>query len=886
MAGLPTKMHPQQTNRNRELAVPQQRHESYGPPPYSDYPQDPSALEQLDLDTALGASVSNDGRVKMTPNKRTSYIADMIAPTLHQQHIPHPDASPRPPPPPPKPGFSHGQGPPPMSIVIQIVGSRGDVQPFVALGKTLSTYGHRVRIATHPTFAKFVRENDLEFFSIGGDPAELMAFMVKNPGLMPKTDALATGEVSKRRRGIEEMMLGCWKSCIEAGDGLEAASDDEKPFVADAIIANPPSFAHIHIAERLGIPLHLMFTMPWSPTTAFPHPLANIQNAANGASSNYMSYAMVEVMTWQGLGDVVNRFRTKVLGLDPISLMWAPGLLERLRVPYTYCWSPALIPKPGDWGDNIDISGFFFLDLASSFTPPPDLDAFLRAGPPPVYIGFGSIVVDDPGKLTKTIFEAVRLAGVRALVSKGWGGIGGDDQVPEGVFMLGNVPHDWLFSRVSAVCHHGGAGTCSAGIKAGRPTAVVPFFGDQPFWGAMVNRAGAGPEPIPHADLTAEKLAAAIRYCLLPETQARAQELGAKIREEAGTAEGCMSFHRHLQGRKIACDAAPGRCAAWRVRKTTVKLSPFAAAVLVRAGELEYSDLKLYRSIEYSTEEQPWDPFSATTAALIGDMSSITAGIATIPHNVIKGIRASDKRGKSPSPRPSTAQEPLNGPGSSQMHASQQLQMSSKDNSQDEQQDSSSSHAAEVAKKAALQVGEGVGGIVGAAVKSPMNFTVGLAKGLKYAPRLYHDELIRQPDKIDSFSSGLKVAGKEFALGFYDGVAGLVVQPWKGAVKEGPKGFVKGFGKGVGGLILKPAAGMFGIPAYSMQGVHAHVRAMFSSGTPDYIIASRIQQGEDDFKAASEHERQAVLGRWRRIQPDLKKRHHLKDKGREDDPYM
>lgn len=189
-------------------------------------------------------------------------------------------------------------------------------------------------------------------------------------------------------------------------------------------------------------------------------------------------------------------------------------------------------------------------------------------------------------------------------------------------------------------------------------------------------------------------------------------------------------------------------------------------------------------------------------------MSSIAAGIATVPHNVIKGIRASNKRGKSPSPGPSSnAQEPPNGPSSSQIQASQQLQGTPGDNNQVEQQESSNSHAAEVAKNAAIQVGEGIGGIVGAAVKSPMNFSVGLAKGLKYAPRLYHDELIRQPDKIDSFSSGLKVAGKELALGFYDGVAGLAVQPWKGAVKEGPKGFIKGFGKGVGGLIFKPAAG-------------------------------------------------------------------------------
>lgn len=168
---------------------------------------------------------------------------------------------------------------PPLNIVIHVVGSRGDVQPFVALGKVLKRrYGHRVRLATHPTFRSFVEENGLEFFNIGGDPAELMAFMVKNPGLMPGMDSLRSGDVGKRRKGMYEIVLGCWRSCIEIGDGTGAiASDDSleslhslerssgdasppRPFVADAIIANPPSFAHIHCAEKLGIPLHLMFT--------------------------------------------------------------------------------------------------------------------------------------------------------------------------------------------------------------------------------------------------------------------------------------------------------------------------------------------------------------------------------------------------------------------------------------------------------------------------------------------------------------------------------------------------------------------------------------------------------------------------------------------------
>ena len=300
------------------------------------------------------------------------------------------------------------------------------------------------------------------------------------------------------------------------------------------------------------------------------------------------------MMTWQGLGDVINRFRTNVLELDPISLLWAPGLLNRLRIPATYCWSPALTPKPADWTQEITVSGFYFLNLESNYTPEPELAAFLAAGPPPVYIGFGSIVVDDPDGLTQTIFSAIIKSGVRALVSKGWGGIGGDAAgVPEGVFMLGNCPHDWLFRHVSAVVHHGGAGTTAAGINAGKPTVVVTFFGDQIFWGSMVAKAGAGPAPIPFKSLTAENLAAAIEYALQPQTQARARELGEKIKEEKGADVGAKSFHQFLNTDNMRCSLAPSRVAVWRVRRSKVRLSALAAAVLVKQGWLKYSDLKL-----------------------------------------------------------------------------------------------------------------------------------------------------------------------------------------------------------------------------------------------------------------------------------------------------
>ena len=232
--------------------------------------------------------------------------------------------------------------------------------------------------------------------------------------------------------------------------------------------------------------------------------------------------------------------------------------------------------------------------MANDFTPESDLAAFLAAGPPPVYIGFGSIVVDDPNAMTKLIFEAVKKTGQRAIVSKGWGGFGADALgIPEGVFMLGNVPHDWLFNYVSCVVHHGGAGTTAAGIALGKPTVVVPFFGDQPFWGAMVAKAGAGPSPVPNKQLTADKLAAAILEALKPTMLQRAQELGTLIGLEKGTETGAQSFHDKLDVDSMRCLVSPSRAAVWRVKRTTIRLSAFAATTLFNENLLDFNNLKL-----------------------------------------------------------------------------------------------------------------------------------------------------------------------------------------------------------------------------------------------------------------------------------------------------
>ncbi|KKF95776.1 Sterol 3-beta-glucosyltransferase [Ceratocystis platani] len=816
-----------------ESAAPFQSYRPYSTLSMAPNDESPPAYAEINIsnDAFSGAAnITDDGRINVNINRASNFFAHFMspAPNANPQH----DPSDQPPAYIPEGlGFtSHNLPPPRLNIVIQIVGSRGDVQPFVALGKVLkNTFNHRVRIATHGTFQNFVEENGLEFFCIGGNPAELMAFMVKNPGLIPKRDTLRSGEISRRRKGIQEMVEGCWRSCFEPGDGTGEALRPHKkgesleggfelsgqPFVADVIIANPPSFAHIHIAEKLGIPLHMMFTMPWSPTRAFPHPLVNMQasGSMDNATANTVTYGLVEMFTWQGLADIINKFRVDVLELEALTVAWTPGILHRLQIPFTYCWSPALIPKPQDWSDHIDVSGFFMLDLASNYSPDQDLDAFLKAGPPPVYIGFGSIVVNDPDALTKLIFEAVRMAGVRALVSKGWGGLGGESlQVPDNVFMLGNCPHDWLFKHVSAVVHHGGAGTSSAGIHAGVPTAIVPFFGDQPFWGSMIARAGAGPPPIPFAKLTALKLAEALIVCGRPDVRLKAKELGAKICQENGTMQGAQSFHKQLDIGDLRCSLLPHRTAVWKVKRSKVKLCAMAAALLVRNGLLSWSDLKIYRSQEHNTVAEPWEPVSGFTANVINDIANVAYALADFHSGVDSGKMVSKT------------------------------------------------------KEVGREAGKGVAKLIELGAMTPINMSIGMAKGFRNAPKLYNDPMVRESEKVKGIASGFKVAGKEFGYGIYDGVTGLVMQPYIGAQTGGKKGMVKGIAKGLGGFLLKPMGAFWALPAYGFQGAYMQLKGMGKKTYQAYIEASRVAQGEEDLRGISPADEKDILEGWKSVE--------------------
>ncbi|KAF5784700.1 putative sterol 3-beta-glucosyltransferase [Helianthus annuus] len=419
---------------------------------------------------------------------------------------------------------------PKLNIAVLVVGTRGDVQPFLAMSKRLQEFGHQVRLATHANFRSFVESAGVDFYPLGGDPRILAGYMARNKGLIPS----APGEISTQRKQLKAIIESLLPACTEPD--LKSG----KPFRAQAIIANPPAYGHAHVAEALGVPLHMFFTMPWTPTSEFPSPLARVPQSAG----YWLSYIVVDLLIWWGIRGYINDFRKK-LKLAPIAYFsMYRGSISHF--PIGYMWSPHVVSKPSDWGPMVDVVGYCFLNLGSKYQPPEEFVKWIGKGTSPIYIGFGSMPLEDSAKTTNIILEALRKTGQRGIIDRGWGDLGTFPNIPDDVFLLVDCPHDWLFPQCAAVVHHGGAGTTATGLRAGCPTTIVPFFGDQYFWGDRIYHRGLGPSPIPISQLTVEALSLAIEFMLQPEVKTRAMDLAKLLENEDGVANAVDAFHRHL----------------------------------------------------------------------------------------------------------------------------------------------------------------------------------------------------------------------------------------------------------------------------------------------------------------------------------------------------
>jgi sterol 3beta-glucosyltransferase len=413
-----------------------------------------------------------------------------------------------------------------MKVFILTLGTRGDVQPYVALGKGLKDAGHVVTVCTSHSFESFVAGHGLAYGYMNDDIPKLINSdegrrMIDNTGGLWQW-LKAARKMAKQAAPMHRRMLH---------DGWESARKAEP----DLIVYHPKAFGAPHFAEDLGVPVVMAVAMPLLVTTA-AFPTIGFPDWKLGGRYNRTTYSLFRRMMSASFGKSVQQWRAGR------GLPRQPRGTDMLRtpagdaIPVLHGYSEHVLPRPPDWPDSAAVTGYWFLAEDPAWQPPERLRTFLDAGDPPVYVGFGSMAGSDPRSLSRTVVEALRRANVRGLLATGWGGMSAGD-LPETVLAIDGAPHEWLFPRTAAVVHHGGAGTTAAALRAGRPAVVCPFIGDQPFWGRRLRALGAGVDPIPQKRLTAERLAAEIREVTAdPQYRKSAEALGERIRSEDGVA--------------------------------------------------------------------------------------------------------------------------------------------------------------------------------------------------------------------------------------------------------------------------------------------------------------------------------------------------------------
>ena len=393
-----------------------------------------------------------------------------------------------------------------MRILIVTAGSRGDVAPFTGLGQRLQHAGHQVAPAAHGRFADLVRESGLEYRSLPGDPVELVRARTAAPS-------------AEAAQSVFAAFLD------ELGDGVMAAAAAGTDMVLTAF--GPAPLSRL-VAEGFGVPSVGVYLAPGVPTREFPPPGWPVTGQPSPADNLAAGHQLL-ARTGSLYADVLRRLRAR---LDlPAATAQVPNQPDDWPICHGY--SPAVVPRPADWPAPVHVTGYWWPAGRPGWRPPNALVDFLEAGPPPVFVGFGSMTPTHE-RLNDVVAVAVKRAGVRAVVQSGWAELGpaGDD-----ILLVGDLPHEWLFPRTAAVVHHAGAGTTGAGLRAGVPAVPVPVLVDQPFWADRLHRLGVAPQPLPLSELTADTLTDALRSCLDRSAyRERATELAGRIRGEDGPA--------------------------------------------------------------------------------------------------------------------------------------------------------------------------------------------------------------------------------------------------------------------------------------------------------------------------------------------------------------
>lgn len=414
-----------------------------------------------------------------------------------------------------------------MRIAIHTLGTRGDIQPYLALALGLKAEGHEVLIAAPTQFEAFIGTRGVGFAHLPGEYLQLMETEEAKAALSGSGGFAAGFKLMRHFKPIGRKQLS---------QEWEAA----RRFKPELIIYHPKAVGVPHIAERLSCPTVLASPLPgFTPTSEFASPLLPFRTVGpfNRASHSVMA----------GSADVIFRKLVGEWRIGELGLARRPRQLLRPQATL-YAYSPEVIPAPADWPSNVAVTGYWFLDEDSTWRPDPQLRAFLDAGGPPVYVGFGSMPGIDPQALVRDVSDALAQAGQRGVIATGGGAMDVRTASAGHIHVIEGAPHAQLFPLMSACVHHGGAGTTGAALRAGKPSVICPFFGDQPFWARRIHALGVGTAPLGMKKIDAASLAAAIREVTANSSlRSKAMELGSRIRNEDGVAAAI----RFLRARKM-----------------------------------------------------------------------------------------------------------------------------------------------------------------------------------------------------------------------------------------------------------------------------------------------------------------------------------------------
>jgi sterol 3beta-glucosyltransferase len=407
-----------------------------------------------------------------------------------------------------------------MHITILTLGSRGDVVPYLALGRGLQRSGHDVRVITSEDFRSTVRATGFDFHPIRG---EMQALLSQNAGL-----SLTESGISVIRTSLALMRM--FRPLAQHfADDLSAPELRDTDLVVNQL---PGGIYGLDLAESAGVPMMLAAVMPLTPTRHAPM-LAFPMWPSWVPGYNQITHWVAYQIVWWMFRSTIRRWRGRVLALGTPPFWGVRHRLQSERVPVLNAFSPNLSPPPPDWGGHVHTTGAWF-DDDPGWVPPDDLARFIDSDSPPIYFGFGSMPARDPERTTLALLQALDRTGLRAVIHTGWGGLDASE-LPSNVHPVGVVPHDWLFPRMAAVVHHGGSGTTHAGLRAGAPSLLVPFVFDQFYWGRRVEALGVGPPPIPNRELTVDRLAEGLdRMHQDGDMRRRAAELGSAMQMEDG----------------------------------------------------------------------------------------------------------------------------------------------------------------------------------------------------------------------------------------------------------------------------------------------------------------------------------------------------------------